>query len=202
MAALHRRSNAAAGETQCGSLVEVGAALAAGKAHVYIVSDYWFSVGHHSRCRIFKTLEAAIAAIKRHRGAKAASNAMLRARRERPRGCRTAEQGDEIAASHVLPSVRGITCYHIAMENAALCITAKVGRRWQRWVIFVRSIRLPAWRHVRFTTNSVRTFARQRNDARCQEATYAVQQIAAYSTPRRRGRAAYQVLSGRATWQS
>ena len=31
-------------------------------------------------------------------------------------------------------------------------------------------------RNVRFTSNSVRTLATQRNDATCQKATYAVQQ--------------------------
>jgi hypothetical protein len=50
------------GETACGQLIEAGAALAAGK-RVFVVSDYEFTFGHHPRCRIFPTLEAAVEAI-------------------------------------------------------------------------------------------------------------------------------------------
>jgi hypothetical protein len=50
------------GEVACGSLIESGAALAAGK-QVYVVSDDWFSFSHHPRCRVFPTLADAVAAI-------------------------------------------------------------------------------------------------------------------------------------------
>src|SRR5947207_7375510 len=51
------------GETACGALVELGAALASG-AHVYVVSPYAWSVPHHPRCRTFATLADAVEAIK------------------------------------------------------------------------------------------------------------------------------------------
>ena len=50
------------GETACGALIEVGAALAAGR-QVFIVSNHWWSVSHHPRCRVFPSVEAAIAAL-------------------------------------------------------------------------------------------------------------------------------------------
>jgi hypothetical protein len=53
---------AAEGEQQCGSLVELGAALASGK-RVFVVSCYGWSVAHHPRCRIFPSLAAAVEAI-------------------------------------------------------------------------------------------------------------------------------------------
>jgi hypothetical protein len=53
---------AAEGETQCGSLIEIGAALASGK-RVYIVSPYTWTVAHHPRCRMFPSLPAAVEAI-------------------------------------------------------------------------------------------------------------------------------------------
>src|SRR5262249_14184830 len=34
---------------------------------------------------------------------------------------RAGDERNELAAPHVLPSVRGIASYHIALENAALC---------------------------------------------------------------------------------
>src|SRR5262245_35478492 len=51
---------------------------------------------------------------------------LLRARRERPRGCRAAEQRNEIAPLHFAPLSPRITAYHIVVRNAALCITAKL----------------------------------------------------------------------------
>src|SRR5262249_36651 len=47
---------------------------------------------------------------------------------------RSAKQRDELASPHGLPSVRGITPYHIVCKNAALCITAKLIVKWQGWV--------------------------------------------------------------------
>jgi hypothetical protein len=49
-------------ERACGGLIELGAALAGG-AQVFVVSPDWWSVSHHPRCRVFDSLEAAIAAI-------------------------------------------------------------------------------------------------------------------------------------------
>jgi hypothetical protein len=53
---------ARADECQCGALIELGAALAAGK-HVFLVGPYDWTIAHHPRCRTFPSLEAAIAAI-------------------------------------------------------------------------------------------------------------------------------------------
>jgi hypothetical protein len=49
-------------ERQNGALIEMGAGLAAGK-QVFLVADYDWSVAHHPRCRRFKTLADATAAI-------------------------------------------------------------------------------------------------------------------------------------------
>jgi hypothetical protein len=48
------------GETACGALVELGAALAAGR-QCWIVSDYDWSIAHHPLVRRFATLEDAVA---------------------------------------------------------------------------------------------------------------------------------------------
>jgi len=48
--------------TQCGALLEVGAALASGK-QVFLVSDYEWTVSHHPLCRTFDSLEDALGAI-------------------------------------------------------------------------------------------------------------------------------------------
>jgi hypothetical protein len=53
----------APGENQCGALIELGAELAFGK-QVFLVSENWWSIEHHPRCRKFRRLEDAIAAIK------------------------------------------------------------------------------------------------------------------------------------------
>src|SRR5258705_13434058 len=45
--------------------------------------------------------------------------ALLRARRERPRRSRAAEQRDELASPHVLPSDPGIAPYHAVVGNTA-----------------------------------------------------------------------------------
>jgi hypothetical protein len=50
------------GATQCGSLIEIGSALQAGR-EVWIVSDYQWSIANHPRCRVYPSLEAAIAAV-------------------------------------------------------------------------------------------------------------------------------------------
>jgi hypothetical protein len=50
------------GATQCGSLIEIGSALASGRA-VWIVSDYEWSISHFPRCCVFKSIEAAVAAV-------------------------------------------------------------------------------------------------------------------------------------------
>jgi hypothetical protein len=49
---------------------------------------------------------------------------LLRARRDRPRHRRAAEQRDELATPHALPSVRVHILAH-RYRRAALCITAK-----------------------------------------------------------------------------
>lgn len=49
-------------ERQCGALIEIGAALAAGK-QVFVVSEYEWTVAHHPKCRVFESLETAIAAL-------------------------------------------------------------------------------------------------------------------------------------------
>jgi hypothetical protein len=51
------------GENQCGAIAELGAALAFGK-QVFLVSENWWSIEHHPRCRKFRRLEDAIAAVK------------------------------------------------------------------------------------------------------------------------------------------
>jgi hypothetical protein len=53
---------AGAEERQNGALIEVGAALGAGK-RVYLVSPHDWSWKHHPRVRVFDTLEAAVTAI-------------------------------------------------------------------------------------------------------------------------------------------
>jgi hypothetical protein len=68
---------ACAEERQNGALIEVGAALGAGK-QVYLVSPHDWSWKHHPRVRVFDTLEAAIVAIM-------AGTAGERARQGRPR---------------------------------------------------------------------------------------------------------------------
>ena len=50
------------GENQNGALIEVGAALSAGK-RVYLVSPHDWSWAHHSRVKRFDTLADAVAAI-------------------------------------------------------------------------------------------------------------------------------------------
>jgi hypothetical protein len=50
------------GETACGALIEAGAALAAGR-QVFVVSSYEWTFANHPRCRVFVSLDAAIAAI-------------------------------------------------------------------------------------------------------------------------------------------
>jgi hypothetical protein len=50
---------ACAEERQNGALIEVGAALGAGK-EVYLVSPHNWSWQHHPRVRVFATLEAAV----------------------------------------------------------------------------------------------------------------------------------------------
>jgi hypothetical protein len=50
------------GENQCGAIAELGAALAAGK-QVFLVSENWWSIEHHPRCRKFRRLEDAVAAL-------------------------------------------------------------------------------------------------------------------------------------------
>jgi hypothetical protein len=49
-------------ERQCGALVELGSALAAGK-QVFMVSPHDWSFGHHPNVRQFDTLEDAVTAI-------------------------------------------------------------------------------------------------------------------------------------------
>jgi hypothetical protein len=50
------------GENQCGAIAELGAALAFGK-QVFLVSENWWSIEHHPRCRKFRRLEDAVTAI-------------------------------------------------------------------------------------------------------------------------------------------
>jgi hypothetical protein len=50
------------GATQCGSLIEIGSALQAGR-EVWIVSDYPWTIANHPRCRVFASIEACVAAI-------------------------------------------------------------------------------------------------------------------------------------------
>jgi hypothetical protein len=47
------------GENQCGSLIELGAALAHGRQCIIVSKNFW-SVQHHRLCRKVETLEAAI----------------------------------------------------------------------------------------------------------------------------------------------
>jgi hypothetical protein len=64
------------------------------------------------------------------------------------RRCATAQR-DELASPHGLPSVRGITPYHLVCKNAPLCITAKLVVEWQGWVIRDRTGRRGATVYVR-----------------------------------------------------
>jgi hypothetical protein len=50
------------GENQCGAIAELGASLAAGK-RAFIVSQNFWSIEHHPRCRKFSDLESAVTAI-------------------------------------------------------------------------------------------------------------------------------------------
>src|SRR5262245_20471451 len=94
---------------------------------------------------------------------------LLRLRTERPRRrrSRAAEQRDELASPHGLPSVRGITSYHIVCKNAALCIPAKLIVEWQGWVNRVGLSTPTASPNVRFASNTARISAAQVNDAKC-----------------------------------
>jgi hypothetical protein len=69
------------GANQCGSLVELGSALQAGR-EIWIVSDYWWSISHYHKCRVFKTIEACISAVSaRMKGEEAARDALTRLHR-------------------------------------------------------------------------------------------------------------------------
>ncbi len=57
---------------------------------------------------------------KRHHEGDRARWIGLRVRDYGPGRRRAGDERNELAAPHVLPLVRGITCYHIAKENAAL----------------------------------------------------------------------------------
>src|SRR5262249_46607450 len=59
---------------------------------------------------------------------------LLRVHGERPRCCRAADEGVELAALHVAPLSPRITRYHIGVGNTALCITANSGGRCRSWV--------------------------------------------------------------------
>jgi hypothetical protein len=70
---------------------------------------------------------------------------LLRARRNRPSGSRTAEQRDELTSPHGLcaPQTGGRTLPH-HYAKTLLCITAKLIAEWQIWVICnVLSVRQP-----------------------------------------------------------
>src|SRR5262249_16200736 len=54
---------------------------------------------------------------------------LLRPRRQRPRCRRAAQECDEVAPSHAKLPVEDK-----AYQRAALCVTAKLAARWQRWV--------------------------------------------------------------------
>src|SRR5262249_2541221 len=71
---------------------------------------------------------------KRHHEGDRARWIGLRVRDYGPGRRRVGDECNELAAPHALSSLRGITSYRIAIGNAALRITAKIGRRWQRWV--------------------------------------------------------------------
>ena len=71
----------ARGFTQCGSLIEIGAAVQAG-AQVFVVSDYTWTIAHHPQCHVFKTLEEAVVAVKaRMHGEEARERAIADLRR-------------------------------------------------------------------------------------------------------------------------
>src|SRR5262249_1487956 len=83
----------------------------------------------------------------------APAGGLLRSCRERPCRRRTgAEQSDELASSHAEPLNPRVTAYHIC-RNAALCITAKLAAKMQRWVnrYTCDPSRRPVY--VRFTPN-------------------------------------------------
>ena len=63
---------------------------------------------------------------------------LLRARRERPCGSRTADERDKIASPHRVPQPEGHTLSY-CHGNAVLCITAKLAQQWQIRVIHVIS---------------------------------------------------------------
>jgi len=70
------------GENQCGSLVEMGCALAMGR-QVHLVSENWWSIQNHPNVRKFGTLEDAIAAIMAQvAGEKSRQDAMARPDRD------------------------------------------------------------------------------------------------------------------------
>jgi hypothetical protein len=51
------------GERACGQLIELGAALASGKQCFIVSPTYWWSVQHHPLCRVFTSLQDAVAAL-------------------------------------------------------------------------------------------------------------------------------------------
>ena len=54
-----------------------------------------------------------------------------------------------------------VTPYHIVLGNAALCVTAKLDRQMQRWVIHVALVASVNRPHVRFASESNRLPAQQ-----------------------------------------
>jgi hypothetical protein len=51
------------GERACGALIELGAALAAGRQVFVVTGADWWSISHNPRCRVFESIEKAIEAI-------------------------------------------------------------------------------------------------------------------------------------------
>src|SRR5262245_9417210 len=74
---------------------------------------------------------------------------LLRARRERPSGRRAADERDDLAPSHKLPSAEDQSLPY-RLIRSVLCVTAKSGARLPDWVIFDRSSQLCLPVDVRF----------------------------------------------------
>ena len=107
--------------------------------------------------------------------------AALRARNARPRRCRSAEQSYEFAPPHGAHpqgqdhglSIAGLECQWVH-RNKKRCLMSELGHSLP--------IDTPATcAQCPLLPDSVRTLAPQRNDATCQERTYAAQQMQRYA---------------------
>ena len=134
-------------------------------------------------------------------GSSDAPHALLRACSERPRR-RAAEERDECAPPHGLPSLRPRAAhYHTASVKTPSCADKSIVE-WQRWgqSLQVRAEHLST--HARFPSNTDRKLSPLGFVAMPVRRHFALQQIFFSRSPRRRGRVASVGYCRRASWRS